>query len=383
MKNFSLILVLALIGCSRSGGDGREVEAHVNLLIEDSIQVDYIGVLNLMDVDPANGHMLLFDQQTRDFVVTDLKGEIKDVFNKTGDGPDSFGNFPLTPGRFTGGDEFTILSYTGVYRYDLQGGLTSSVKFAQPARFMGRASAEWEFYLFSPDSILSVGVEPWGEHSRDTPEYYEAYQTLNWMDLRSGESTRFLGLEENSIFKNGMGHEVPDMIPVMAYEDGKIYMIVGKDLHLNVYSADPPYQLLDQVNLELRGFQQDPGLPYGKIDPKAIKVNMGYGRIKNLKLSGEYVLVSYFPGLSETDLEAYESAASNAEKESLWEELSQKYPPRLQVLSRDLEQLGDFEIPQKLHDQQFIVRNEKLWFLGRPNIEQEEDFFKVYQVNLE
>ncbi|MBS9524547.1 hypothetical protein KIH41_03275 [Litoribacter ruber] len=383
MKKLLYPLLGLVVACSGHSEDSKDNNQEVNLVLKDSLQIDHLGELVLMDIDPDNDKILFFDFKTRDFIISDKQGNKLNTFNKTGDGPDSFGNFPNTPGKFNERGNFQLLSYNGIFEYDTDGNLVNKNTFEQPISYMGRSTAEWEFYQVAEDSILSVGLQAWSEHPRNTPEYYDNFKLLNWLDVKSMTNTHFMSLEENSLFRNGKGHELPDMIPAMHYEDGKIYMVVGKDARLNVYEANPPYALIKSAELDLEGFQQDPGVSFGELDPNAIKVNMETGRINSLKKYGDYLLLSYLPGFNDVDAERFRSETDPNKQVALYEELKSKYPARLNIMNTELETLKNMEMPANLNNRQFIVRNDQLWFMGEPNAEEEEDFFRVYRVEVE
>ncbi|WP_143960965.1 hypothetical protein [Litoribacter populi] len=381
MKRYLYSLMGFLMACSGPTEEST-TDRELGLTIQDSVQIEHMGQLVLMDIDPENERMLLFDFQTRDFIVTDWEGEKINTFNKTGDGPDSFGNFPTTPGKFNSKGNFNILTYNGIFEYDIEGSLVSKNTYEQPVSYMGRSTAEWEFYQVGEDSILSVGLQAWSEHPRNTPEYYENFKLLNWLDVNSMSNTHFMNLEENSIFKNGKGHELPDMIPAMHYEDGKIYMVVGKDARLHVYEAYPPYTLLKSADLELEGFKQDPGVSFNDLHPDMIRINIEAGKIISLKKYGDYLILSYLPSFNEVDSERLKSESDEQKRNKQLDELGAKYPARLHIMNADLEPLKNMEVPTKLNNRQFIVRNDQLWFMGEPNAEKEEDFFRVYKVDI-
>jgi hypothetical protein len=57
-------------------------------------------------------------------------------------------------------------------------------------------------------------------------------------------------------------------------------------------------------------------------------------------------------------------------------------PPRLLVLDLEGELLTEFEIPAEFSERDWVYRDGFLWFLANVNLEEEEDFVKVYKVRL-
>ncbi len=54
----------------------------------------------------------------------------------------------------------------------------------------------------------------------------------------------------------------------------------------------------------------------------------------------------------------------------------------MHVMDFEGNSLADFQLPEKLDYRQFLVRDKKMWFLSRFNQDEEEDFVKIYQVEL-
>ncbi|WP_194775172.1 hypothetical protein [Pararhodonellum marinum] len=383
MKTFSLncLVLMIVLSCGTKPSEKMDSDGKLELEVLDSVRFEYLGQLHLMDVNPEIGKVLFFDQQTRDFLVSDFEGNQLAKFNKTGDAPDSFGSFPLTAGKFIDGSSFRILSYLGAFTYDFEGNLIHAMRYPEPVYFPGRASAESEFFEVE-NKFHTVGIVPRGEYPNNIPAYYDNFELLAKIDAENGEVERVIKLEEESVFKNGNGHDVSDMIPLIQIRDEKIWMIVGKDLFLNVYDLNPPHALLQKTALPVQEFDQNPGLPMKEMDPLAIRPDMTFGRIKNMKVTDKHVIISYFRGLDELDREEFKALKTFQESQIFLESKKDKYPDHLLVLNKEGEKLTDFEIPSQLHNQQFLFREGFLWFLSRLNLEEEEDFWTVYKVDL-
>ncbi|MFC0262925.1 hypothetical protein [Fontibacter flavus] len=102
------------------------------------------------------------------------------------------------------------------------------------------------------------------------------------------------------------------------------------------------------------------------------------GRIENLKVTDQYVLVSFLPGIPEGEQEKYENLG--------WMDFLDKsrkdYNPRMLVMDLDGNTLTELEIPLQFSERQWLYRDGYLWFLASVNLEEEEDFVKVYKVRL-
>uniref|UniRef100_UPI0025C4D15E hypothetical protein n=1 Tax=Cecembia sp. TaxID=1898110 RepID=UPI0025C4D15E len=351
----------------------------LNLVKVDSVQVDYLGMLNLMDVHPATGKLLLFNMQKSLFVMANLDGKVEREFSKQG-GPDNFGSFPLGAGKFTeDGRTFTIISNQGVYTYDLEGNLVLGGRHqvSQLPAFSGRMAADMEFFWIG-DKILSVGHGR-GAYPNNTTDFYEHYRGMVWFDTLERQVEQFMPLDENSVFRNGKAHDLSHMMPKLAVDQERIYWVHGVEPVLHIHDLKPPYEKIRRVALEIPDYTFNEGMDFNKADPRMINPDSYSGFMENIKVTEQFILITFFPGVPEADRDKFENLA--------WPEFQAKvrkaYPPRLMV--RDLEGnfMREFTLSKDLSDRQWLYRDGYLWFLAPVNLDEEEDFVKIYKVALE
>ncbi|WP_157466055.1 hypothetical protein [Belliella baltica] len=381
MKNTALFLFLLvfIISCSEGDNKSNENPDNLNLTKVDSIQIPYLGLLNLMDVHPESGKVLLFNQQMGTLVVGGFEGNQVEEFAKNTDSPDSYGSFPLGAGKFSeDGERFTIISNQGVYTYDLQGNLIQGGKHQveeMPA-FSGRASVDMEFYWVE-HKILTTGAGR-TQYQRNTPEFYENYTSLAWFDTTARKVERFFYLDETSFFRNGKAHDIAHMIPRMTADKDHIYLIQGIEPALNIHSIQAPYEKITRVPLNIADYTFNQGQPFAEADPRMINPDIFTGIFENLKVTDEYILVSFFPGVPELDQDKYENMG--------WQELLPKlavdYPKRMLVMDKQGNMLKEIPIPKEFNTRQWLERDGYLYFLASINLEEEEDFVKIYKVKL-
>ncbi len=382
MKNTALFLFLLLLIISCSEGDNKSNENPDNLTLTkiDSIQVPYImGILGLMDVHPQSGKVLLFNQKNSAIVIGDFEGGEPIEIIKEAEGPDSFGRFPLGAGKFNeDGKSFTIISNQGVYTYDLEGNLIQGGKHQRekmPA-FSGRATVDQEFYWVG-NKILTPATG-WGEFPRNTPEFYENYTSLAWFDTTERNVEQFMYLDETSFFRNGKAHDLPHIMPRVAADKQHIYLIQGVEPALNIYDIEEPYQKLKRIPINLPDYHFNQGQDFNEADPRMISFDPFTGVFENIKLTEKHILVSFFPGVPSLDQAKFE----NVDYMELLGRLREVYPHRMMVMDLEGNKLTEIEIPQDFDTRQWLVRGEDLWFLAKVNLDEEEDFVKIYKVKL-
>ncbi|MFD2034449.1 hypothetical protein ACFSKL_06585 [Belliella marina] len=376
---FFFISIFLIFSCSEKSNENNGEPENLTLVKVDSLQIPYLGLLQLMDVHPQTGKVLMFNSQTRALLVGDFDGASTKEFNKTGDMPDSFGMFPLGAGKFNeNGQNFTIISNQGVYTYDLEGNLIHGGKHQvkeMPA-FSGRASADMEFYWVG-DRILTVGAGRTA-YPRNTPEFYENYTSFAWFDTLDRQVEQFMNLDEGSFFRNGKAHDISHIIPRLAVDKESMYFIQGIEPALNIHSLSSPNEKIKRVEFNIEDYSFNQGEDFKDADPRMISPDLYSGKFENIKSLGNYILTSFFPGVPESDRDRYENLN--------WMDFLAKaridYSHRMLVLDNEGNKISEFAIPLEMDSRQWLVRDGYIWFLAAENLEQEEDFIKIYKVKL-
>ncbi|WP_339875443.1 hypothetical protein [uncultured Algoriphagus sp.] len=385
MKLISALIILlafSFFACESPSSSSETEVSNLNLEITDSIRIDYIGKLNLMDVNPDFKMILLFDPQKMKFVSTDFEGKILGEFSKNRDAPDGFGSYPMAAGRFNENKNIQVVSMFGIFEYDLEGNLLNSAKIPRDEilPFSGRADAKREI-KFVNDKILLAGSIARGEYNKTQPEFYDTYLQLVWADPKTTTFEQFLSLDSASIFQNNMSHEPSTLSTSFDVVNDQLYVISGIDPFLNIYEIEPPYSKLKRIPLELTDYKLNMGEDPKKADPRAISYDPSYGIIQKLVQVGDKLLITYETGYSEEDALRSREKMSQTEWEDFYSRLKEKYKLRYQILDLDGKLLTDAEITNGLSDM-YVGRNGALWFLGKAETDVEEDFYTVYEVNI-
>jgi hypothetical protein len=129
MKNQLLILgfiLLAGFSCQSKEPklpDTPLSEQNLKFEICDSLVVDYLGNLILMDISPDQKHFLLIDQNTDSIFVTDPMGVILNRYKRFGEGPEDYNDTRSGLAKFISNTEFILPATRGMYLYSLAGDL--------------------------------------------------------------------------------------------------------------------------------------------------------------------------------------------------------------------------------------------------------------------
>jgi hypothetical protein len=379
---FFLLSLLIAAACSSPESNQENVLPDLELHIQDSIRVDYIGLLNLMDVSPNQKKILLFDPQKMQFMISDFEGKITSEFKKERDAPDGYGFYPMAAGKFNDSGNIYIVSPQGVFEYDFEGNLISSSKVPRDEQlpFSGRFDAMKEIQ-FVDDKILLSGLIARGEFNKTEPEFYDNFLQLVWADPATGKFQQFLHLDSASIFQNNMSHEPGTLSANFAVNGDQLFVITGSDPFLNIHEIDSPYQKRARIPLDLPDYKLNTGEDPKKADPQAISFDPSFGIINKMTKLDNMLFISYENGYDDLDALAYQEIKSQDEWREFNERIGKKYKTHFLILDLEGNKLADFESPDQLN-KVFVSREGSLWFISKPNPDVEEDFVKVYKVDI-
>ncbi|WP_209331461.1 hypothetical protein [Lunatimonas salinarum] len=371
--------IAGLPGCSKPAKERAPLLARLQM--EDSIRVNYEGILDLMDIDPTRNRILLHDPQRGVILLTDFSGTHLETMEKRGDSRDSYGSFPWTPAKFLENGHFFLIGVKGYQEFEPNGRLMRAVPFASKEipSFSGRAAADNPVARLGSEYIIR-GITAWGEFTKAEPAYYDNFQLLARINPKLGTVERFLHLAQESLFKNGRAYDVTEMMPSFALHGDTLYVTVGTDPNLYIYRMNTDVEPITTRKMEHTSFNPGQGKAPAEADVKAIAVDWSAGRTRSLTLMDTLLLACYHPGFDPVDRERYLNL--DRDYSEFMAEMEAKYPNRLLVMNLEGKRLADIAIPPQLDYRQLLYKDGKLWFLSRFNKDREEDFVQLYKVRL-
>lgn len=131
MKTIKLLGVLAflqisLISCKQSAEE--QLDSNWSLVLVDSLQVEHLGEMMLLDISPNKELFLTADYQKDTYYLIDKEGKKLSSINKSGDRPDSFG-FAFSEMSFWDDKTIFVIGSKGLKWYDLEGNETKFVPY--------------------------------------------------------------------------------------------------------------------------------------------------------------------------------------------------------------------------------------------------------------
>lgn len=198
----------------------KESPEHLSVEITDSIRVDYAGLLNLMDVQPSQERILLYDPQRGTILMTDFNGKQLLTLDKRGDQKDSYGRYLWSTAKIKEDDHISLVSHKGFFEFDAEGNLVKQQPFQDEVPFFaGPAAADSEL-LEHEGILLQKGLVARGEYNKTQDEYYDQFQLIVKFDPEKGSAERIVNLEETSPFRTtGRAYEISEMNPCFAILD--------------------------------------------------------------------------------------------------------------------------------------------------------------------
>ena len=120
-----LLLIYTQFSCS-SGSDRVEfIEEVPQFILTDSLVVDYLGVLTILDIKAERSEYLMYDPQRKELLRVNKHGDIILSKNLSADGKDSFGAY-FYSAHYYDDDKLLIFPYSGgICTYDFQFNLLS------------------------------------------------------------------------------------------------------------------------------------------------------------------------------------------------------------------------------------------------------------------
>lgn len=303
-KLFTILGLLLAFSCTSKEETEVQIplsEQNFEFEIYDSLVVDYLGNLILMDISPDGQHYLLIDQNTDSIFVTNPKGEIQYQYKRTGEGPEMIQGNRTGVGEFLDNESYLIPSSRGVFVFSLSGNLKQSylTEFTGVSRLVipnnpSHAISDGKVYAKMPGRYSDL-VEP-------GIEFQQKSKHLEVLDLATGKYESALPFPKESKFSSETEEfGVFDYFTNFAIDRDSIYLVYRNEPKLFVYHIS---DLEIPAKVKLINFPQfHERNTETKPDGEAINVRDFFlGTINRIiPLGDETILVNYLPGLSDEE----------------------------------------------------------------------------------
>lgn len=378
---FSILLGL-LVACGESESEKLEIslsEQNLKFEVYDSLVIDYLGNLLLMDISPDGQNYLMIDQNTDTVFVTDPRGEIKYKYYRNGDDPEAIPGNRTGLGKFLDNQTILIPGSQGIATYEISGKLKKVFK----PEFTGMSSLVIPFNQVHDASGQKVYIYLPGRYSdmgQQGLDFQKNSKRLEVLELNSGEFESVIPFPKESKYSS----ETQEFGSLDFYTTFKIE---GDSLFL-FFRNEPKLFTYHLSNLEKPASVRS--IPYPefierKVDDKP--VNGGFNMRDfflgtNLSLfpteSGDF-LIQYLTGL--TDEEANEvTSAAGTDFNKMFED-AEKYNGGGFVLFDGSQLSPVIEKPEILGNLNKFISKDEIWFSLNFS-EAENDYSVIYKTRL-
>ncbi|RAI89237.1 hypothetical protein [Algoriphagus yeomjeoni] len=299
--NLPHFVLITLVISNFSCGEKTESESSsrsFSLEITDSMQVDYLGEMMLLDYDPKTDKYLLATDSYYEYLEVDGNGKILNHHKFSEDGIDPVGQ-ALGLGYFNG-DVTVFNPPKGYYMF------RDSTK-------VGEVTIPYSYQVFMMYPKLGMFEsgnkifypKPWPETLAINMEEGEFYRELynlpiiESQDKTTGDTLGALRLPETSVLMGDQVHGFP--IPVYTLDQEKLLLSMWFEPRFYVYSKEGDQFLYEKtVEIDIPDWVSYTPVPLDKAEQFFVEnQKKRTGKFTNILVSGDYYIAVYNRGLDE------------------------------------------------------------------------------------
>jgi len=341
--------------------------------IVDSLKIEYLGVLNLHDIN-GKGQYLFHDYQRELYLVIDANGEVINQFVFNPDSKD-FSSQPLHgPGFFN--DSLLVFNtpkgisfhrYNGdlVSRYSEEGDSNGGIRLY--SRGNQQIFKDGKPLVLFKNTQYLAGFDP------DEAKYIDGFRALMLFDPFENKLSAHVPIEAQSEYKkSGIFNEPLRMSNSFDVEEEQIAIVYSKDPFVYKYA-------LTKEELTLREtISLDVEIQHLYAKEEYDSRLSGESSVSAVALVDDMVFVQYNPGLP---LEQQQEKQSSMEGGSITIRPARNLPKTHFSLFKNGQRVTTKELPESLS--RFVLKKDGyLWFSAKPNPDEEEDYITWYKVAL-
>ena len=380
MKHFlqvlNVSLALVIWGCNSSDRNSNLSSSDWELEIVDSLQIQSLEGLDLMDVHPERG-LFLFNVQKENapMILTDKNGEILQRLDVPKDAPTGFGG--ICSGAIFAGDSILIQGRRGVYSYDLGFNFLSRLNRPYPPKgvmYVGFDHIRTAKTYEGP-ALISFSGNPQTDFPPNQREFYENFNGLDLIPVSTLEFKPIAPLHPESRYLSS-GKAFNFISLTFSVSNSQLTFAHPSDSLL--YDMDLMDSTLKQTatKIPFDKFVLRDGFPYGSQEDYDGPTDYE-GQLSNIFKVGDNDLLLYYSGIKKEDLPPL-----TQDRASRRSEINRMNPQKWMV--RDAQ--NKFTKPKLASPKYRIVRvdsQNRIWAMQNVNqLEEEPEVVTVYQLKL-
>lgn len=327
MKQLSLIFILVAFFSCKSENSKDSSTKLFTLEIKDSIQIDYLGNLNVFDFDPESGLYLGIDHDAIQIILFDEKGKSHHQYALKNDGPNAI-NW-LQGKSFLDGMVSILDSQKGLIQFDTNGEI--SRKIEMPLDYLYLNGLNFSAYPLAEKYAYIRPERDMSDYSNTSVFYKRIYSSpiLEVFDPESGEISNTMEFPPNTIYEDGNFYHW--MFPTVENIDGKWYLYFLAERKYHVYEEKADEVIYSKtVDLNITDAEDLIGVPIE--NPELINQQAEpniFGRIEGLYPMSNYTVVIYTKGVKKEVSNQYDP-----EKMEEWMEFIESIPRFAAILDK-------------------------------------------------
>ncbi len=270
MKNailFTALLAGIFTACNPSEDIKSEEVGQIDswkLEIVDSVQIDFLGNLLLIDISTEWNRMVFYDDTKNALVASDLEGNIITEFSKTSDEPGGWNARGPMGASYIGATEIAVQDRMRINILNEDGEFQRSIEnpfgWLPGIQFVGFRGIQYG--SIGDSSYLVMHAPGRSRFQFFQSNYYENRNALERINLETGDYFPVAKFEENSLFKNGMHHDIGMDFPFFSISDDTIYFTYRVDNEILAYSLQTGELINRWKTSPDQYFQLPKGYPY-------------------------------------------------------------------------------------------------------------------------
>jgi hypothetical protein len=375
MKYFTcLILVAALIGCTKDKNTDESISTNFKFEITDSIRVNHLEELTLIDIE--DGMFLAKKEGLSTYIIFDKTGNITSHIELKTDGPNAI-NMPYSAGFFDG--KFTIMDLDrGLIQFSNEGEIINNFPipedytyihpYNRPAFKLGNKLA-----YYRPERDLT--------DREDQEKFYGKYYNeplLEVIDPITKEIALKMEIPETSIYKDGDFHFVyhPKII-----KKGKLwYLLLRAEMKFYIYEEqDEDLIFKESISLHVKNQIPFPQVNLQNSDELFSKLGMVVpSMIEQLDVLEDKIILIYKKGASENIVKNYDR-----DNQAAWMDFFESLPKYAAVFDSDYKLLqDDIELPSGTISTPIVNKDGQIFVQKNQRLLGEEDWNTYYLLKL-
>tara|TARA_A100000171_G_scaffold30313_1_gene28551 strand:- start:208 stop:1314 length:1107 start_codon:yes stop_codon:yes gene_type:complete len=264
-----------MMACSGNEENSESKIGSFKAEIVDSLVIDRLSVLELLDYQSSTGDLLFADVQSGDYLVMDKDGEVLSSFNPHIEGPNYMGNSSYG-WSFYGKDELVAFGHPDFYRFSKAGERLG--RYDNP---INPGGGIWLDY--SPQRIKAFETQRGTEvvalildltnRNRSSQEYQDSVDAVFRMNFETGENTTVMHKEPDNIYRTA-GEYMDWGYPTFTRLSGSTFAFTHQsDSYLYIFDAEKN-EYLNKIAIPAEFLPEYSAVSFGsKDDPEQLRVN--------------------------------------------------------------------------------------------------------------